>query len=251
MRVPQRTDRVLQFLEARTRTPGEAVKIDPNPDVESHRDKVTAYYQLLAHSESIGWNDLKYLLDHLVERRLVRKLTDNWHEYPYVLEVRGFERLDELRKVTPASEEAFVAMWFSDKLKPAYVNGIKLAIEDAGYKAVRVDEQHFLEKIDDEVISRIRRARFVVADFSHGKDGARGSVYYEAGFAHGLGLDVIFTCRHENSEDLHFDTRQYPHIIWKDYEDLRKQLRERITALMSDGPRKLPNQRIPRSEQNR
>ena len=240
MLVSQRVNRVLQFMDTRTRTPSDAVRIDPNPDGESDRDKVTAYYQLLAHSESIEWRDLEYLLDHLAEKGLVRYIhpSSGRHAQVYVLTVTGFERLDELRKVTPASEEAFVAMWFDDDLKPAYDNGIKPAIEDAGYTAVRVDEQYFLKKIDDEAISRIRRARFVVADFSHGKDGARGSVYYEAGFAHGLGLDVIFTCRHDNRDDLHFDTRQYPHIIWKDFEDLRKQLRARIMALMSDGPRK-------------
>lgn len=38
-------------------------------------------------------------------------------------------------------------------------------------------------KIDDEIIGEIRRSAFIVADFT----GHRGGVYFEAGFAMGLG----------------------------------------------------------------
>jgi len=129
-------------------------------------------------------------------------------------------------------------MWFDGELKSAYDKGIKLAIEGAGYKPLRIDEQHFTGKIDDRIISEIRRSLFVVADFSKGKDGARGGVYYEAGFAKGLGLKVIFTCRKTDLNDVHFDTRQYNHIVWENSDDLRKQLEERITAVIGDGPHK-------------
>lgn len=78
------------------------------------------------------------------------------------------------------------------------------------------------------VIAEIRRSRFLMADFTHGRVGVRGSVYYEAGFAHGLWLEVIFCCR-EGTEP-HFDTRQYNHIMWKDADDLRERLLARIRA---------------------
>ena len=239
MRVPQRADRVLQFLEIHTRTPADAIKINPHPRETKRDAKTNAFYKLLAHSECIGWGDLKYLLDHLEGRQLVRTVPPyTKHEYRYVLTVPGFQRLDELRKVTPASTQAFVAMWFDDELKPAYRDGFKRAIKDAGYDPIRIDERHFSDKIDDRIISEIRKSRFVVADFSHGDDGARGSVYFEAGFAKGLGLEVIFTCRDPNPGELHFDTRQYPHIMWKDSADLRTKLAERITAIMGEGPGK-------------
>ena len=38
---------------------------------------------------------------------------------------------------------------------------------------------------------QIRKSKFLIADFT----GQRGGVYYEAGFAYGLGLPVIWTCR--------------------------------------------------------
>ena len=84
------------------------------------------------------------------------------------------------------TSQGFVAMWFDDSMTEAYEKGIQPAIEDAGYKAMRIDQKEHANKIDDEIIAEIRRSRFIVADFSHGGDGARGGVYYEAGFAHGL-----------------------------------------------------------------
>ena len=103
---------------------------------------------------------------------------------------------------------------------------------------MRIDQKEHTNKIDDEIIAEIRRARFVVADFTHGGGGARGGVYYEAGFAHGLGIDVIFTCREDKFDALHFDTRQYNHISWSSPEELKNALKNRIFALYGDGPLK-------------
>ncbi|MDD9797634.1 MAG: hypothetical protein OXT03_00745, partial [Alphaproteobacteria bacterium] len=54
-------------------------------------------------------------------------------------------------------------------------------------------------------------------------------VYYEAGFAHGLNKQVIFTVREDCADHVHFDTRQFNHIIWeeKDNEFLVKNGEER------------------------
>jgi hypothetical protein len=78
----------------------------------------------------------------------------------------------------------------------------------------------------------------LVADFTQGESGARGGVYYEAGFAHGLNLPVIFTCREDAIGKVHFDTRQYNHIVWETVEELRDKLAKRIAATVGDGPGK-------------
>lgn len=131
-------------------------------------------------------------------------------------------------------------MWFDDSMNDAYEKGIKPGIEAVGYKAFRIDSKEHSNKIDDEIIAEIRRSRFVVADFTHGDTGARGGVYYEAGFAHGLNIPVIFTCRADLVEKVHFDTRQYNHITWGPgkLEEFRKALSYRISAVIGDGPNK-------------
>ena len=130
----------------------------------------------------------------------------------------------------------FVAMWFDPSMNDAWEKGFRLAVHEAGYDPLRIDRTEHVNKICDEIVAQIRRARFVVADFTHGDSGARGGVYYEAGFAHGLDIPVIFTCRADMFENLHFDTRQFNHIEWKDTEELKGKLANRIAAVIGDGP---------------
>ena len=66
----------------------------------------------------------------------------------------------------------------------------------------------------------------------------RSGVFYEAGFAAGLDVPVIFTCSNQASDKAkeHFDTRQINHIFWNDVPDLRKQLKERIAGTIPNTP---------------
>jgi nucleoside 2-deoxyribosyltransferase len=97
-----------------------------------------------------------------------------------------------------------------------------------------VDQVEHVGKIDDEIMVQIRKSRFIVADFT----GHRSGVYFEAGFALGLGLPVIWTCRKDELSKLHFDIRQYNCIDWVDAADLRKRLAFRIEAAVGVGPRR-------------
>ena len=142
---------------------------------------------------------------------------------------------------TSQSRQGFVAMWFNPSLAAIYEQGIAPGIEDAGYAPLRIDQQDPREDgtIDDAIIAEIRRSRFLVADFTHGTKGHRGSVYYEAGFAHGLGIPRIFTCRKDliDSNALAFDVNHYFVLDWLPEQPaaLRKRLCQRIWALTSLG----------------
>ena len=157
------------------------------------------------------------------------------------LTVTGYVRLADLETTHTPSSRAFVAMWFDNSMNEAWDDGIVAALRDTGYDPVRIDRKEHVNKIDDEIVAEIRRARFVVADFTHGDTGARGGVYYEAGFAHGLGIPVIFSCRKDKLDEVHFDTRQYNHIVWESPGDLQDQLAKRIAAVLGDGPNKPPS----------
>ena len=154
--------------------------------------------------------------------------------------------MEELDTKAVNSEQAFVAMWFDESVDEAYEKGIEPAIRDAGYRPLRIDKKEHNNKIDDEIIREIRRSRFVVCDFTcgfveHGgerTDFPRGGVYYEAGFAQGLGIPVIWMCRADHIEHVHFDTRQFNHLVWEKPEDLKTKLQNRIGAVIGDGPLK-------------
>ena len=64
-----------------------------------------------------------------------------------------------------------------------------------------------------------------------------GGVYFEAGFALGLNLPVIWTCRKDDMADLHFGIRQYNTIDWDSPENLALRLQRRIEATLGKGPK--------------
>lgn len=157
---------------------------------------------------------------------------------------QGYERMEALQHRTSATKQAFVAMWFGAELDLTYSDGFAAGIEDAGYLPFRIDQKEHANKIDDEIISEIRRSLFMVADFTCpivtdgdgvGISNARGGVYYEAGFAQGLQIPVIWTVREDCLPYVHFDTRQFAHIVWKTPADLRQNLRNRIRAILGQG----------------
>ena len=221
--------------------------------ISNHIPNIGDYFELwrpnlssmaMAWSESSGMEEVRYLLRYLMKRGWLEEKPISGFDkndpanpdHNYRVSVEGYARLAELDKTYSKSSQAFVAMWFDPSMVPAWEQGIKPGIEDAGYESLRIDQKQHGNKIDDEIISEIRRSRFVFADFTHGKKGARGGVYYEAGFAHGLNVPVIFACRKDKLTKLHFDTRQYPHIVWEKPEELRQALSERISAVVGDGP---------------
>ena len=135
----------------------------------------------------------------------------------------------------------FVAMWFGDTDEKAtmddvFQNAIQPAIEQAGYRATRVDIVEHNDWIMDKVLGDIRLAPFVVADFT----GNRNGVYFEAGFAHRLGKPVINTCREEDFNKAHFDTKQLNHVLWKSAEELQTKLYFRIVGTVGQGPHPIP-----------
>ena len=117
-------------------------------------------------------------------------------------------------------------MWFDTSLTEAWSDGFEPAIRSCGFDPVRIDLKEHNGKICDEIVAEIRSCGLLVADFT----GQRGGVYFEAGFALGLGKPVVWTCREDEVGKLHFDTRQYNHIVWDTTESLHQKLENRIRA---------------------
>ena len=221
--VPERAERLLHFIAERTRSAGATVSI--------LNTTLSAY----AWSESTEWDEVAFLLDYLrSEDLIVGSFLANGGGKVRVT-VKGYDRIAE-RATNPDRAQAFVAMWFDDEMESVYKTGIEPAVKQAGYRPMRIDRKPDVVKIDDEILAEIRRSRFLVADMTHGESGPRGGVYFEAGFALGLGLPLLYSCRSDKFDEIHFDTRQYYHIKWNTPEELRGELVNRICAIVGDGP---------------
>ena len=239
--VHERAERLLRFLTDQSSRIGEVLEIfSPGMMRGEVSDELKVTHSAMAWSESTTDEELRFLTSYLVEQGWITSRGPSVSgAYPCRVAVQGYSRIEEVTE-NPDSSQCFVAMWFDASMDDVYEKGFMPAIEAAGYTPFRIKEARgLIGKIDDAIIAQIRRSRFVVADFTHGKTGgARGSVYYEAGFAHGLSLPVIFTCHKEMMGKVHFDVNHFNHILWENenLEDLRKQLTDRILAAIGQGP---------------
>ena len=150
-----------------------------------------------------------------------------------VVTSEGWRRMAELAVALPSdSAEVFVAMSFDPSLDDAWRQGLLPGIVGAGYRALRVDTAPHVDRIDDRIMSMIRASRFVVVDVTLQNRGA----YFEAGFALGLGRPVVWSVRADDLEQVHFDTRQFNHVVWRNPGELSAQIRDRIVGVFGRGP---------------
>ena len=91
-------------------------------------------------------------------------------------------------------------------------------------------------------LAEIRKSKFLIADLT----GYRGGAYFDAGFAYGLGIPVIYTCNKNwlnvakdsagkiIREKVHFDLSHRNMILWdyKKLDEFEKALKKRIEAVI-------------------
>lgn len=225
--VLERVDRLLVAMTSATEHPGHVIDLN--------QPEWRARCRAADRSAVVG---MAGLLEELGLARRGQGTLGQGGKDPVTVSAGGWQRLAQLQQPNVESEQAFVAMSFSDELQPVFDEVIAPAIRAAGYRPHRVDNREHSGKICDEIVAQIRRSRFVVADYTE----HRGGVYWEAGFAKGLGLEVIPTCRKDDIGDIHFDVRQYNTIDWKECDDFKKRLTYRIVATLGPGPLASPEE---------
>jgi hypothetical protein len=145
---------------------------------------------------------------------------------------KGLRAAEALGADQSGSAQGFVAMSFDPSLREAWTDGFDPGIRTAGFRPLRLDTEDYVGGITDEIMAQIRRSRFVVADYT----AQRNSVYFEAGFALGIGLMVIPTCRTDEIPNLHFDIRHLNTLPWSTPAELADGLNSRIRAVIGAGP---------------
>jgi len=247
----EKMDNALLNIDKLTQYIGDVVRIVPSDDYP--------YYHCFHYRDLFG------ILRFLDQDGLIKLKDGRNPQEGLWLTSKGYQRLRELKKPGKDSNQCFVAMWFAPEMNDVYLKAIKPAIElnedeetKSGYEAIRIDTVEHVNDVNDEIIAQIRRSKFMVCDLT----GYRGGVYFEAGFAYGLGLSVIYTCRKDWSnpkpfydekgnviqrlfnqdkklipiqqEGIHFDLAHRNRIEWyeKDLDDFRNKLRNRINAVI-------------------
>lgn len=120
----------------------------------------------------------------------------------------------------------FVAMRFDEPQTDAvYDKLITVALRKQGIVPIRVDRVEHNDNIDARILQEIKQCNIAIADLTF----ARPSVYFEAGYAEGSALPVIYTCRKDHLAPqfndpsgnlrIHFDLSMKNIISWNHERD--------------------------------
>ncbi len=179
----------------------------------------------------------KYLMDNKYV-----EINENTAEIRVSLLPEGWKRIDELQLDESNNRNVFVSMAFNEGTKDTR-EAIREGIIRAGYSPEFIDEIIHNKQIVPEMFRLIRESRFLILDITDPNYGA----YYEAGYALGLGKEVIICCKeeifskqYETDEERkyqkylkpHFDIAQKQILVWEDYNDLKSKLSEWIKAII-------------------
>lgn len=185
-------------------------------------------------NNDISKKTMQYLIDDVLIGHFnylepgINNNSESMKSNKYKITPKGFTAIHKLFHETHESKVGFCAMWFNNAVNSTWKDAIKPAIIDAGYVPKRIDEEHFNKDINAKIIMLINKSKFIVADFT----GNRGGVYFEAGYAHGLKIPVIYTCEQQEFDDNrpHFDVEHYNFIIWNKgkLEEFKNNLENRI-----------------------
>jgi hypothetical protein len=227
----------------------------PFPKWKEQLDNLIVYFgRLTSYGQSIEFNQttlravagaldeqaVSFLCQHLLDQQYISH-PNNPHitfingKARLSMNIKGWERFDELEKGMVDSRLAFMAMPFGDtRLDEIYLKWFKPACKAVGFELRRVDEKPEAGIINNKMMVDIRKSRFIIAELTHENRG----VYWEAGFAEGLNRPVIYTCdgEYQKASPLHFDIRQHHTVFWtdKNLEDAAKKLIITIQATVSE-----------------
>ena len=161
------------------------------------------------------------------------------------VQVSGHMYVDEHTRRESLSQQGFIALWFNEAVREKVSPAIEGAIRDAGYTPLLINRDLRTHSIPDQIVHQLRQSRFVVADLTSHRlcdsdELGRRNVYYEAGFAAGADLEVIFTCRADcyDEKKVASDIRHFHVLRWDDQnlESFRQELQGRILARVRPGP---------------
>ncbi|QLH39608.1 MAG: hypothetical protein HWD60_12500 [Defluviicoccus sp.] len=130
-----------------------------------------------------------------------------------ILSLRCWNRFEELKRGSHSGRLDFMAMRFNEKeLDNIFENYFRAAVKQTDFVLRKLGDIPKAGLIDDRLRVEIKACRFLIADLTHGNQGA----YWEAGYAEGLGKPVIYTCKKSafNETGTHFDRNHHLTVLW-------------------------------------
>ena len=191
--------------------------IDLDEDVERGVERIIGVVSALQRSDEpppSNYVEIEAIIEDVLERKLASM------------------GIDRATTAEPNNEQdplmVFVVTSFQSDMDPVF-EAIDAAARAVGLRAERVKDVPGDYRITDRILTSIRRARLVVVDLTH----ERPNVYFELGFARGLGKTVITIMR--EGTKAHFDVQDWTHLSYVDSRPLERDLLERFQYEVNSG----------------
>jgi hypothetical protein len=172
------------------------------------------------------------------EKLFAREREEFSRKYAHRVSIKDFEMLNQYtnnveqladdvlnlceKLMTP--NNVFIVMSFKEDYIDLY-ESYETVCKDFGFDAVRTDQVTSRERITPRILEGIKRSAFVIADVSE----KSLNVFYEIGFAEGIGRPVIITAK--EGTELPFDIKDTPIVYWKTLKELRQKLQPIIVDI--------------------
>lgn len=194
----QQKDLLIEYVARNTHFLGQALDIN-------HKD---GYYQLKAWIGGVGPYAVQRLVQELgKEELLLPENTKFLNTFSLELTTRGWKCFENLQQVNRHSTQAFMAMKFDAEQMNFIKKNLVPAVKNIGFNLLLLTDINSKENlIDNKLRVAIKKSRFLVCDLTNCNAGA----YWEAGYAEGLKIPVIYIC--ERSAFLHEDLTKRPHF---------------------------------------
>jgi nucleoside 2-deoxyribosyltransferase len=162
---------------------------------------------------SIHWDDVCLIIRYLWEKGLIdfpgSRLPELDTHVILQLKIPGWERFDELDRKA-AKPIAFMAMKFEKEDVQKAFSQFQNASKTLDFDLLTLTERQEAGIIHNRMKVQIQKSRFVIADLTYQNQG----VYWEAGYAEGLKIPVIYTCKSEDFSNIHFDIKPSLTVKW-------------------------------------
>lgn len=147
--------------------------------------------------------------------------------------LEGWKHFKSLQERNPESKQIFMAMEFNEEAENFVNTHLKPLTKEMGFE-LKLLKEIINEKslIDDKLRVEIKKSRLLICDLTHGNQGA----YWEAGYAEGLGIHVLYICHKKvlNSRSKkkrpHFDVNHQEIFPWEDNESSITDFKEKLKA---------------------
>ena len=139
----------------------------------------------------------------------------------------GFEPGTSIAPAPVQSNSIFVVMSFDEQMEPTFA-AIRSAARRVGLEAERIKDVQGDFLITETILEKINGARLVVVDLTL----ERPNVYFELGYARGLGKTVVTLLR--AGSKAHVDVRGWNYIEYIDSRPLEEDLVVRLSAEVSE-----------------